>query len=54
MTKKCLSVIDLLNDIENKKILTASQFGNRVPLNSFTLLKHFYFLILCLDFKSNF
>ena len=40
--EKMSIVIDLFND-KNKKILTASQFGNRVYLSSFTLLKQLFF-----------
>lgn len=41
--KEKMSVIIDLFDRENKKILTASQFGDRVCLSSFTLLKQLLF-----------
>ena len=41
--KDKMSVVIDLFDKKNKKILTASQFGDRVYLNSYTLFKQLLF-----------
>ena len=40
--EKLSIIIDLFNE-KNEKIFTASQFGNKVPLSSMTLIKQLIF-----------